>query len=458
MPKIYINKLSEEPIALPVITEKVVASDLKKAMEKKLKLGISELVSLKPNFPGGRDNELTKQEKINNILFLYENLIEDLDEPEIRLIWDRVKLDIAEDVTIEELIEEEKNKVLFIDDNQMCIITSKSGYSSTHTNPTKRVILGDIENEKLTPLMFTMWWKPMAIPIVDGKSIVSQKKTGYTQIVQDSSLIYNMGWELILNSNGKLTFNVYALDIGEGTQASWSVECAQTVKLDEWQYVQFGVDNGSIKIKMERKDDSFVYEETTIGKDLDDYYWLNWDILNAWGSYGYVFGLGPIFEDFYFKYPQMIFGGVNILDESSFMGDAVSKIRYPVPTTENPVAFLEYPENKVWSLKTQDCVSLRNALDSYYVSSIRCYTGVVSMTSLDEDKFLLSMETNPLLASLNSLNISFNTDAEDNVIQDMSPNPNEAILTGDKKIKIAGDDYNILDTNRAKLVNLKGPL
>jgi hypothetical protein len=438
MNKILINRSTVNTQTVRAQTQALDSEALKKSIIKKAKLDISELVSKDPILPNSGTGGRAHDEIIADLYAEFEADFGEMSNEELVDFSTRVRLEIDTIVENERLV---KNKGLFIDTDQICMITGKQPFAGTSSPHKIRFpnIYKTVGSYNLDQNIFTLHWMPTLRPN-STLSIVRHKvlhTPGY------------MGWDLELLSNMRYRFNAWIWDRDDQKTEIMSVtsDANQLVQLNEWNHVTFGFDIGGIVIRVEDTVNTQAYS-----KSIDLFYGIRWDFLSVWdfdaplGPTGYS-EEGPILGDLYWVYPQLIFGGINVSDNTSDIG----RLRNSYTTDERSIE----PQHQVIELNSAQSRSIKNGLDSYYIIAFRSYIGVPSIEAA-EDRFVDDLSENNSLSIASVLDVRFDK-IQNGSIRDYSERSNLVVLTGDMKINIAADQLIIAGTKKPSLVSIEGP-
>ena len=156
MPKLLVNKFKLDEKALTVNTRQVDRREITERIEKTIKNDINELVSKYPIVPGTEESAKTPAQLITDLNISLEEALEVMSKEEKEALFNRVNLEV--ELTEEETKKYVKNKALFIDTNEICMITSKTGVATDqYGSRVKMPILNsDIDSEILEIQSFTL--------------------------------------------------------------------------------------------------------------------------------------------------------------------------------------------------------------------------------------------------------------------------------------------------------------
>lgn len=439
MPKIFINKSDVNSTLTPVGTRAIDDIDLKKSIEKSAKLDINELVSKDPILPAKKGREKSHEEILAELYETFDSAVLEMTQQETKDFYNRVKLEVVFEDDIEELV---KKRALFIDTNEVCMITSKRGHAgSAAIGKTKFPLINSaVTRRAIENQMFSMWWMPTMQPTS-------------TQLIARHFVTHvegPLGWKVELLNDMRYRYTIYLWDRLDEIMVNYSITTtAETsARLNQWNYISFGVFDSSIYFKVNDQ----VALSQPFEKNMSNYNDIKYGFTELWnplaemGPTGYS-ETGTILDELYWVYPQLIFGGIDVTDDSSNFG----KFRNPLTTEERR----EQPANQVVQLNSPHCRSIKDGLSSYYLSTFRCYLNL-PINQVSEDRFVEDLDTNSNLKTANVLDVRFDKIQNDE-IRDYSKNANLVVLTGDMNPLIAQDRIIFTEKKRPSLVSTQGP-
>lgn len=492
---IKINKTGESPTKSQDIAGiQIDTSKLKSEYLRKFNTDISELKSIRPIPLDREETAQTTEEAISLFFSDYETISKLMTEQEITNHFNRVKLDVPDNILIESISDPEesvllslnvKKKALLIGDTGGVLVTNNYYAQNGYQFP---LFYSKDLLESHRPFTITTQIKPNTRPQKSKyifRHFARLKKLDYEFIdgkweeLRDS---FTIGISVYLMKTGKIHISYGYLNNNIETVTHNTLDpkvifltSKDKIEIGEWNHVSFGItENGFLFIKINKKEKTIFTETQLTNTTIDLKIFLHRMMVeNGKTIYDEVttetvielfespeeddqFGgqqsqqdesitfnglqLLATFsaENIYFEFPQFIIGGIDNNSDFTYIGRLRNE---PVPN---------------WLRKFTKSWIIRNGLSDFYIASLRYYDKELTEDDIKNDSITNTLNKDfEQLASQCTLDLQFEKTMNNNKIRDFSTMGNHGQIIGDMNFIISGENNDVATLVKEILPEIK---